>query len=73
MRFFRGSHFVLVGWHNMDFCFFYHGIGSTYPTVTHSGRGRNSNIYQDVPAGGPEAPSDKNFKSKNERGPPSFA
>ena len=30
MRFFRGSHFVLVGWHNLDFSIFYFGIGSAY-------------------------------------------
>ena len=33
MRFFRGSHFILVGWHNMDFCIFYHGIASAYPEL----------------------------------------
>ena len=30
LRFFRGSHFVLVGRYNLDFSIFYHGIGSTY-------------------------------------------
>ena len=33
------------------------------PEVTHSGRGRILTIYHDARAGGPEAPSDHNFKS----------
>ena len=33
MRFFRGSHFVLVGWDNVDFYIFYFGIGSAYPEL----------------------------------------
>ena len=32
-RFFWGSHFVLVGWDSVDFCFFYYGIGSAYPEL----------------------------------------
>ena len=31
MRFFWGSHFVLVGWEKGNFCIFYFGIGSAYP------------------------------------------
>ena len=30
MRFFRGSHFVLVGWYHLDFSIFYYGIKNAY-------------------------------------------
>ena len=64
MRFFRGSHSVLVGWYHLDFSIFYYGIESAYLELPiQVGVEIRLSIKMRPPAGGPEAPSDQNFES----------
>ena len=65
---FQGVTFCFSWLQNSEFYIFYSGIWSAYPKLAIQSRGRNSTIYQDAPAGGPDAPSDQNFRVRIIRG-----
>ena len=63
MRFFRGSHFVLVG-ENVDFLIFYFGIGSAYPELPIQVEVKFRLFIKMGALGAPRPPAHNNFKSE---------
>ena len=59
MRFFWGSHFVLVGWEKGYFCNFYFGIGSAYPELPIQVEVENRLSIKICPLGAPRPPATK--------------
>ena len=70
MRFFRGSHFVLVGWDSVDFCIFYYGIGSAHLELPIQVEVEIRLSITMRPLGAPRPPATKIFKSGYDAVPP---